>query len=297
VAHGVAAAAGGPTPSPADLRSMTAAPDAISEKIRLMEQQLASQRDEIAASRLEISGLQRAQDAIDTEKDVTADYVVNGTVAAATPDSFVTHIPLSKKERRQRTHGNQGSFPKHPNKLVLKEPTKNSKDIQKAQKLTLPQHAVEVQKFLERNDRATKMAGTCWSLVLDMTAEVSSGLTSDSDSWHRADGVLERLLVVQNWNQRLPSVWVLPCTCGSALRTGSTPPWTSKTYEWTPLNGERAALFRTTLINSSSLSTLPLFRPSLSRVCPSHSPPFLSCPSVSFSLVPPSLSLSRRVVR
>jgi hypothetical protein len=36
---------------------MTAAPDAISEKIRLMEQQLASQREEIAASRLEISGL------------------------------------------------------------------------------------------------------------------------------------------------------------------------------------------------------------------------------------------------
>ena len=198
VAHGVAAAAGGPTPLPADLRSMTAAPDAISEKIRLMEQQLAAQRDEIAASRLEISGLQRVQDAIDTEKDVTADYVVNDTVAAATPDSFVNHIPLSKKERRQRTHGNQGSFPKYPNKLVLKESTKNSKDMQKAQKLTLPQYAVEVQKFLDRNDHATKMAGTCWSHVLDMTTEVQSSLTSDSDAWYRADDILDRLLVVQN---------------------------------------------------------------------------------------------------
>ena len=198
VAHGVAATAGGPTPLPADLRSMTAAPDAISEKIRLMEQQLAAQRDEIAASRLEISGLQRVQDAIDTEKDVTADYVVNDTVAAATPDSFVNHIPLSKKERRQRTHGNQGSFPKHPNKLVLKESTKNSKDMQKAQKLTLPQYAVEVQKFLDRNDHTTKMAGTCWSHVLDMTTEVQSSLTSDSDAWYRADDILDRLLVVQN---------------------------------------------------------------------------------------------------
>jgi uncharacterized membrane protein YgcG len=198
VAHGVAATAGGPTPLPADLRSMTAAPDAISEKIRLMEQQLAAQRDEIAASRLEISGLQRVQDAIDTEKDVTADYVVNDTVAAATPDSFVTHIPLSKKERRQRTHRNQGSFPKYPNKLVLKESTKNSKDMQKAQKLTLPQYAVEVQKFLDRNDHTTKMAGTCWSHVLDMTTEVQSSLTSDSDAWYRADDILDRLLVVQN---------------------------------------------------------------------------------------------------
>jgi hypothetical protein len=51
VAHGVPAAAGGPTtPLPADLRSMTAAPDAILEEIQLMEQQLATQRDEIAAS-------------------------------------------------------------------------------------------------------------------------------------------------------------------------------------------------------------------------------------------------------
>ena len=49
VAHGVAVAAGGPTPLPAELRSMVSTPDVISEKIRVMEEQLRMQRQEIAA--------------------------------------------------------------------------------------------------------------------------------------------------------------------------------------------------------------------------------------------------------
>ena len=47
----------------------------ISEKIRVMEQQLRTQRQEIADSKAEIAGLQKVQDAIDTDRDVTADYV------------------------------------------------------------------------------------------------------------------------------------------------------------------------------------------------------------------------------
>jgi hypothetical protein len=198
VAHGVAVAGGGPTPLPAELRSMVSAPDVVAEKIRLMEQQLAVQRDEIAASRVEIAGLQKVQDALDTERDVTADYVVNDTVMAATPKSFVNHVPLSKKERRHAMHKNQSSFKEHPNKLVLKDSTKNSKDMQTAQKLTLPQYAVEVQKFLERNDNTTKMAGTCWSHVLDMTSEIETNLATDPGAWYRADDMLERLAVAQS---------------------------------------------------------------------------------------------------
>ena len=75
--------------------------------------------------------------------------------------------------------------------------SKNSKDVQSAKKLALPQHAVEVQKFLERNDNTTKMAGTCWSHVLDMTADVSAAVTSDPDAWFRADDILERLQIAQ----------------------------------------------------------------------------------------------------
>ena len=197
VAHGVAVAAGGPTPLPAELRSMVSTPDVISEKIRVMEEQLRTQRQEIADSKAEIAGLQKVQDAIDADRDVTADYSVNATVMAAVPKSFVTMIPLSKKERRQRLHKSQGSFATYPNKMVLKDSTKNSKDMQSAKKLTLPQYAVEVQKFLERNDNTTKMAGTCWSHVLDMTADVSAAVTSDPDAWFRADDILERLQIAQ----------------------------------------------------------------------------------------------------
>jgi hypothetical protein len=197
VAHGVAVAAGGPTPLPAELRSMVSAPDVISEKIRVMEEQLRLQRQEIASSRVEIAGLQKVQDAIDADKDVTADYDVNSTVMAAVPESFVTLIPLSKKERRQRLHKSQGSFATYPNKMVLKDSTKNSKDMQSAKKLTLPQYAIEVQKFLDRNDNTTKMAGTCWSHVLDMTADVQQAITSDADAWFRADDIYERLQVAQ----------------------------------------------------------------------------------------------------
>jgi hypothetical protein len=197
VAHGVAAAAGGPTPVPAELRSMVSAPDAISEKIRRMEEQLQLQRKEIADSRAEIAGLQKVQDAVDADKDVTADYVVNDTVLAATPESFVTHIPLSKKERRSKMHKNQGSFTRYPNKMVLKDSTKNSKDMQKAKKLTLPQYAVEVQKFLDRNDNSTKMAGTCWSHILDMISDVTTNLDTDPDSWYRGDDMLDKLNEVQ----------------------------------------------------------------------------------------------------
>ena len=197
VAHGVAVAAGGPTPLPAELRSMVSTPDVISEKIRVMEEQLRLQRQEIADSKAEIAGLQKVQDAIDADRDVTADYSVNATVMAAVPESFVKMIPLSKKERRQRLHKSQGSFATYPNKMVLKDSTKNSKDMQSAKKLTLAQHAIEVQKFLERNDNTTKMAGTCWSHVLDMTTDVSQAVTSDPDAWFRADDILERLQVAQ----------------------------------------------------------------------------------------------------
>jgi hypothetical protein len=59
---------------------------------------------------------------------------------------------------------------------MLKGPPKNSKDMQKAQILAFPQCALDVQKFLEWNDDATKMAGSYWSHVLD--------LTSDPDAWY-----------------------------------------------------------------------------------------------------------------
>ena len=189
-AHGVATPAGGPTPLPAELRSMLpASGDTVSTKIREMESQLSQQRDLIAS-------LVRQQNAVDAERDVTADYEINDAVLAGVPTSFLEHDPLSKKERRKIMRDHQGVYPegKWPNKLALKASTRNSKDMQKAQKLTLPQYATEVAKFLERNDVATKMAGTAWSRILDMKGDLETSIENDPDAWYRADEILEQLL-------------------------------------------------------------------------------------------------------
>ena len=77
--------------------------------------------------------------------------------------------------------------------MALKESTRNSKDMQKAAKLTLPQYAGEVCKFLERNDFTTKMAGTAWSRLLDMQEDLGNSLTSDPDAWCRADEILDQI--------------------------------------------------------------------------------------------------------
>ena len=190
--HMVAATAGGPTPLPAELRSMLPSvddvPDAVSSKIRLLETQLAQQRDTVAA-------LVRQQAAIDAERDVTADYEIHETVLGSLPASFLEHDPLSKKDRRTILQDHQGKCPegKYPNKLALKESTRNSKVMQKAAKLTLPQYAGEVCKFLERNDFTTKMAGTAWSRLLDMQEDLGNSLTSDPDAWYRADEILDQI--------------------------------------------------------------------------------------------------------
>ena len=96
-------------------------------------------------------------------------------------------------------HKSRGPFTEHPGKLMLKGSSNYSKDMQKAQILAFIQCALDAQKFLEWNDSfsATKMAGTCWSHVLDMTADVSQAVTSDPDAWFRADDILERLQVAQ----------------------------------------------------------------------------------------------------
>jgi hypothetical protein len=88
-------------------------------------------------------------------------------VLSLVPKSFLDHGPLSKVERRAISRNHQGIYPDDgwPNGLAMKESTRNSSDMQKAKKLTLPQYSVEVSKFLERNDFKTKMTGSALSRV------------------------------------------------------------------------------------------------------------------------------------
>jgi hypothetical protein len=62
----------------------------------------------------------------------------------------------------------------------MKESARGSSDMQKAKKLSLPQHPVEVSKFLERNDFTTKMTGSALSRVVDVGREfdIRSGCLS-----------------------------------------------------------------------------------------------------------------------
>jgi hypothetical protein len=116
-------------------------------------------------------------------------------VLVEVPKSFVTLDPLSKKERRVILREHQGVCPidRWPNKLVLKQSTKQSKDMQNAKKLTLVERSGEASKFLERNDHSTKMAGTTWSRSLDVRADLSTNLENDPGAWCRADDVLHQL--------------------------------------------------------------------------------------------------------
>ena len=70
--------------------------------------------------RLEIAGLQRVQDAIDTDKDVTADYVVNDDGGGS--DAGILCQPHSAvQEGASTTHSTRtrAPFATYPNKMVL----------------------------------------------------------------------------------------------------------------------------------------------------------------------------------
>ena len=174
--------------------------DAVSERMRLLEQEVRESRSTLTRQATIMDSLVRQAAAMDADRDVTADYEINPSVLALVPKSFLEHGPLSKVERRATSRNHQGVYPDDgwPNGLAMKESTRNSSDMQKAKKLTLPQYSVEVSKFLERNDFTTKMTGSALSRVVDMKQQMVENLTSDPDAWHRADDMLERLTVAQS---------------------------------------------------------------------------------------------------
>ena len=197
VAHGVAPQ-GGPTPTPADLRSMLTPneeedPDEEQSSSSGMDERFRTLELKLVEAQSTIASLVRQQEASD-ETDATADYTVHSTVRAAVPKSFASHDPLSKKERQRILRDHQGVFPEDawPNRLVLSDITKNAKEIKSASKLTLPQFAGEVGKFLDRNDFTTKMAGTLWSHLLDSIEELREQLESDPDVLFRADNIVRQ---------------------------------------------------------------------------------------------------------
>ena len=188
-AHGVGPP-GGPTPIPAELRSML--PDstttALESRLRELESQLLEAKSTIAS-------LAKHQDA-EKDTDVSADYDVHDEVVQSVPSSFGVCKPLSKKERHQIMRKHIGTFPDGcwPKAVTLKDITKNSKEVQKAKKLSLPQFATEVSAFMLQNDYTSKMAATTWSHLIDLQDECQSRLDDDTNAWLRADELQTHLV-------------------------------------------------------------------------------------------------------
>ena len=102
--HGVPVAAGGPTPSPEEMRSMLppadGAGDAVSERMRLLEQEVRDSRQTLTQQAAIMDSLVRQAAAMDADRDVTADYEIHADVLKLIPKSFLEHRPLSKVDRR-----------------------------------------------------------------------------------------------------------------------------------------------------------------------------------------------------
>jgi hypothetical protein len=99
--HGVPVAAGGPTPSPEEMRSMLppadGAGDAVSERMRLLEQEVRESRQTLTQQAAITDSLVRQAAAMDADRDVTADYEIHADVLKLIPKSFLKHRPLSMR--------------------------------------------------------------------------------------------------------------------------------------------------------------------------------------------------------
>ena len=180
--HGVVADAG-------ELRSLLPAAPSVSVNDRLdaMMAQINIQAAALSAAKSTIAALERTQGAED-DADVSAEFEIHDTVVAALPTSFVSLHPLSRKERQNISRHHCGRFPEGawPNPLALKDSTKNCKEMQSAKKITLPQHAVDVAKFMDTNGAAAKVVGTAWSRVLDIDDQLTQALVDEPDIVFRA---------------------------------------------------------------------------------------------------------------
>jgi hypothetical protein len=169
--------------------------DAVYERMRLLEQEARESRSTLTQQATTMDSLVRQTAAMDADRDATADYEINAQVLALGSKYFLGKAPLFKAERRATSRNHQGVYPDDgwPNGLAMKEPTRNSSDMQKAKKLALPQCAVEVSNFLEWNAFTTKMTGSALSLVIDVKQQMIESLTSDPGAWHRADDIVTQL--------------------------------------------------------------------------------------------------------
>ena len=147
-----------------------------------------SMKDELKRAQETIQSLS-CSSSVDGDIDVAGDYDIADAVLQALPDSFVSLVPLSKKERQTLLRAHLGVCPPDswPKSLSLKEAIKLSADIKSASKIELTEFANAVSKWMDRNSVATKMAGTVWSRIMDLRENTEGALSEDTESVFRAD--------------------------------------------------------------------------------------------------------------
>jgi hypothetical protein len=135
----------------------------------------------------------------DLDEDVTTEYEIHPAVVDALPVSFVDLNPLSRSERLKivRTHCGQYPVDRWPNPMKMSDTTRNCKEMQAAKKLTLPQYATELSKFMDRVSGATKLIGTAHSRILDLNAELREQVEVDPEVVFRGVDLLAKLADVE----------------------------------------------------------------------------------------------------
>ena len=196
-AHGVAPPLG-VTPSVFELRAMLPVEEGADNVASETRRQLQEMAAQLRAAEGTIATLVR-QTSTDDNDDVTTEYVIHPTVVGRLPKSFVDLHPLSHAERKKivRTHCGQCPKDRWPNPMKMSDATRNCKEMQSAKKLTLPQHATELSKFMDRVSGATKLIGTAHSRVLDLTIELEEQIEVDPEIVFRGADLLEKLSCVE----------------------------------------------------------------------------------------------------
>ena len=196
-AHGVTPPLG-VTPSVFELRSMLPAAEGPSSVDPEVMRQLHEMAAQLRLAEGTIATLVR-QTSLDENDDVTTEYAVHPLVVDSFPKSFVDLNPLSRAERLKivRTHCGQYPTDRWPNPMKMSDTTRNCKEMQAAKKLTLPQYATELGKFIDRVSGATKLVGTAHSRVLDLTVELREQIEVDSEIVFRGADLLEKLSSVE----------------------------------------------------------------------------------------------------
>lgn len=189
----------GVNPSIVELRSMLPPAEGSSSVDPDVVRQLNEMAAALKLAEGTIATLVRQTSQHTEDEDVTTEYVIHPAVLAALPTSMVNLHPLTRADRLKIVRGHCGTYPvdRWPNPMKMSDTTRNCKEMQSAKKITLPQYATEISKFMDRVSGATKLVGTAHSRIIDLISELQEQLEFDPEVVFRGADLLDKLTCVE----------------------------------------------------------------------------------------------------